>query len=98
LVSLSLPLRDPGARSAKVGTGFASDRAPIFKERVILSQNRFTLSRITRERHRKGIFIGFPRGRVDIPQPAAVVADVCAGLRRMWELGFPNGRGRLTNS
>jgi hypothetical protein len=27
-------------------------------------------------------------GRIDVPQPAALVTDMSAGLRQMWEAGF----------
>jgi hypothetical protein len=37
-------------------------------------------------------------GRVDIPQPAAVVAGDHAGLIQMWEGHSGNGRGGFTNS
>jgi len=37
-------------------------------------------------RHGYGIFIGDPPGRIDVPQPAAVVVtDICAGLGQMWK-------------
>src|SRR5579859_4001493 len=56
----------------------------------------------TLKRRSNGIFIGFPRHRVDIPQPGAAVTDAGemdhAGLRQMWEGDSGNGRGVFTNS
>jgi hypothetical protein len=85
------------ARSAKVGTGFASDRATNYELARDLIAKPSTLSRITRVA-RKPHLHWVSAGRVDFPQPAAAVTDGWAGLRQMWEQAFQNGRGNFTNS
>jgi len=82
--SLSLPLRLECDQQKWVPV-FASDRVPNFEERTIWSPNRPSLP--DHARGTDSIFIGFQRGRIDIPQPgqAALVADAGAGLGQMWE-------------
>ena len=96
--SFPQPAAPPEARSAKVATGFASDRASNLEERTIRSPNRLHFGGSCAW-HGRRIFIGFPHGRIDMSQPAAVASPAaCAGLRQMWEAVSLNGRGRFTNS
>src|SRR4051794_28002410 len=95
LASLGLP-SPPGARSAKVVPVLRPIAPQNYVWRVTLTRNRSHF-RGSRAWHDYGFFIGYPRDRIDISQPAAgrrpvFRLDANVGMARQ------NGRGLLTNS
>src|ERR1700722_2854998 len=71
------------ARSAKVGTGFASDRASNFRLARDLVAKPLTLSRITRDRRSNAIFIGFPCAALTFLNRTRAVTSVCSRSRQL---------------